>query len=486
MVLTAPINIPSATGTGTSSAGPAAPRPSWPWAFSPTHASAGAGLAPGLSPSSSAVGSPPPLPAASSSFSSFRRYSEKVARGAAPALPACPRRPPRPGSDGWRGFPRHDGAFRMCPDCYASVFAGTEYSHHLVPVAAPPPDVRTPCDFGASPWFHVAWFMTNKYRLPDLQLLRGVADALAANPPCAAGPARRLSLTRAWVALRDPSDRSGSTAPDFAVCPACASAVKALFPNLAPRLPLRPPARPSRQQPPDPFFFFRLPPEQGRLRPALHPDRRRFLLYLDMLETASDRGAAAAAAQPGAGVDVPALARRVRLLAAEPECARDRDVTSREWHFMRSFPQFTVCKDCFDHVVMPEIEAQNPLACRFYSRAQPLERAACQLYSPRMRRAFADACRADAFDRLGAVVVERRDVELDIRGKIRRGVDPPRGGETAKRVEEVGIGITFWSLFFFSFSCVASCKIFLYSFCQLFNLLSSSFFFFTLPYIDFL
>ena len=322
---------------------------------------------------------------------SYRRYSEDVSQGVLPGLPDCPHQTAEAGYEDWLTLPRCDN-FNLCRSCYDQVFAGTDFRSHFI-AARRPKDKEILCDLGTSPWYRIAWLMTRKYRHPDLRLLQGIAHVEAKNQPCSGGH----MAVRTWWSIKDPY--SGRCIQDFNVCYHCAKAVEVLFPNL--------------------LGVFVPVDSPGPTRDicSLHfaPDRKRFNLYFDLLEGTYDRAVANKSAP-----NIPQLATKVRHMSPVGECARDDVVRGGAWHMMERLQEFTVCEECFHDVVFPELEAGSMVARNFYQKPQRLRRAACQLYSQRMRDVFRRACQKDDFKYLQVKVRERLDIEMDIKNSLQK------------------------------------------------------------------
>jgi hypothetical protein len=145
------------------------------------------------------------------------------------------------------------------------------------------------------------------------------------------------------------------------------------------------------------------------------PGRKRFLQIFDLLESASDTAVARKTT-----VDLQSLADKIRDVTITPECMRDEPVPGRKWHVMESIPEFTVCEECFEHVVLPIVEGEqfSSVARNFFKRRQERPFATCQLYSDRMRDIFKKACRRDDIGYLDDRVKERLDIEASIKSKL--------------------------------------------------------------------
>ncbi|ROT39312.1 hypothetical protein SODALDRAFT_294704 [Sodiomyces alkalinus F11] len=326
------------------------------------------------------------------STGSYRRYSEDASRGGTAPIPDCPRRKGVTGKADWLSLPRCDH-FDICPDCYMAVFAETPYRNEFVPTLFRPMDRPIRCDFGSSPWYRIAWLLTLKEGYPDLRLFHLITN-VAHNQPC---PGNREAV-RIWYSVVDPY--SQTTVPDFTVCYECAKTIEVLLPNLTGIfVPQQTPAVPT----------------WGTCAMYFHPKRRRFVLYFDAMETTSDKALAT-----NSPPNISALARTMERLSLFTECTEDRPVTDKGWHIMQHIPEFTVCGECFDEVVRPRLEDNNPIARNFYMQPQRLPVGTCQLYSSRMRDVFRKACRRNDVDYLEAKVLERQRAWADIRNEMAR------------------------------------------------------------------
>ncbi|KAF4119696.1 Conserved hypothetical, protein [Geosmithia morbida] len=321
----------------------------------------------------------------------YRRFSEGRDTNGIPVLPDCQRREPVAGKMDWLTLPRSD--MNICPDCYRGVFENTEFRTHFQPMLRPA-DRPIACDFGSTPWYRIAWLLSLKNDHPDLRLLQQVdstANKWRGSQPCP-GP---RPTSRGWLTIWDPYTRR--PIPNFTVCYECAAMVEVLLPNLE-------------------GIFAPLDPRQEPLTSvcALHfkPQRKRFALYFDALETTADR-----AAWYGEPPDIEALAAKIDRLSAVDECREGKRIPDTHWYTMQFLPEFTVCADCFDAVVRPRL-ATDTVARNFFKNPQWVASAACQLYSERMREVFAKACRRNDPKYLQSKVHERRMIEADINEQL--------------------------------------------------------------------
>ncbi|KAK7967760.1 uncharacterized protein PG986_002037 [Apiospora aurea] len=329
------------------------------------------------------------------SATSYRRFSEDISQGELPNLPDCPRMREEAGHMDWLTLPRCNN-FNICPSCYQSAFENTRFRHLFVPAPFRSLDRPLKCDFGTSEWYHIAWLLTHKYNKPDLRLFHGIANVAANNQPCT-GP---LEDYRFWHTIKDPATQR--PVRKFNICLSCAKTVEALLPNLF-----------------GVFVPMDSPAESTRGVCDMHNvgyngARKRFMLYFDAMETVSDQALAANRAP-----DMRALADKVREISYTDECTYGRPVSNRKWYTMRSIPEVTVCQECFNEVVMPELDRDDSgVQGNFLHKPQVLASAACQLYSPRMRSAFQKAVRKRDLWYFEAKVRERRAREQEIYAKM--------------------------------------------------------------------
>ncbi|KAM0335691.1 hypothetical protein ACHAQA_000741 [Verticillium albo-atrum] len=341
---------------------------------------------------------------------SYRRYSEDAGRGGAAHIPDCPRTKGVAGKQDWLCLPRCDN-FNICPDCYTGVFANTAFRNEFMPMLFRSTDKPIACDFGSSPWYRIAWLLTVKSHQPDLRLFHQIAK-IAQSQPC---PGDR-TVARAWYSIQNP--RGEGTLPDFAVCYECAKTIEVLLPSLTGVfIPTHATANPTR----------------NCCAMRYHPDRKRFVLYFDAMETTSDK-AIATTSTP----NIPSLAKTIDRISVFAECREDRPVAEENWHMMQYLPELTVCGDCFDDVVRPRMAQDCQISQQFYQRPHRLPMATCQLYSDRMREVYKKACRRGDIKYLESKVLERQKIEAGIHAELAR-LDKRRGQDerTEKEMEKL-------------------------------------------------
>ncbi|PON30155.1 hypothetical protein TGAM01_v200595 [Trichoderma gamsii] len=324
----------------------------------------------------------------------YRRYSETRGHDEQsdfPNIPECKRKEPVAGKMDWLTLPRTE--FNICPDCYGHVFADTQYRTHFHPVLRPTGNAIA-CDFGSSPWYQIAWLLTLKHKVPDLQLFHHLARVMfdSRDYPC---PVER-KVTRVWYTVKDPYTRR--PVPEFAVCYQCAKTVETLFPNLTGVfIPLDPRNEPSRNS----------------CSLQYTPQRKQFVLFFDAFETTSDKSYVT-----NRKVDVGDLSMMLTRLSTLNECREDRRVSEGYWYVMEYLPDFTVCGECYEDVVRPQRAEDNVIAQNFYLKPTKLPIATCQLYSARMRDVFKRACRNNDPQYLEEKARERLKIEKDVHSKF--------------------------------------------------------------------
>lgn len=195
---------------------------------------------------------------------------------------------------------------------------------------------------------------------------------------------------RSWYRLPDPE--TGSHVPYFDACSECVRSIEIIFPALR-------------------GIFKRGGPLVQERTCDLTPQSRRFENYLRLLEAAALQYEVDRLREP----NIQAFANYARKAARVRECSRDDMVMGQAWHFIPSLPEFTVCEECFDEVIWPVID--QPVASSFNRTLQLVPNTqrttgiSCQLYSERMRKAFAEAVKYADFDFLKQVALRRHGVE---------------------------------------------------------------------------
>lgn len=330
---------------------------------------------------------PPQLPSNTleKPVGSYRRYSEDVGRGGIAPLPSCPRMNSTTGYQDWLTLPQCPN-FDICPSCFGSIIAPTAFRDHFIP-AARRTDISIICDFGSSPWYRIAWLLTLKERRNDLGLFYGLAHVGAIEAPCLG---KREAYNRSWNSIIDP--KTGSPIKNFDVCHSCVKSIEILLP------PIRG------------AFVRTIETDYSSTIPRicdLRFDSKRFVQYFDALETTADD-----AAYHNSSPDTRTLAKLARKFSILEECQQSTDLSDRRWYIITQLPDFTVCEECFDDVVLPELEDRKAIPLMFNKTPQRIQKASCQLYSRRMRTIFQKACNSDDYMLLATKARERRNAEL--------------------------------------------------------------------------
>ncbi|KAK3906562.1 hypothetical protein C8A05DRAFT_11696 [Staphylotrichum tortipilum] len=273
--------------------------------------------------------------------------------------------------------------FTICSRCFGALFANTEFHHLFVQANIRSGDQVVACDFGASPWYRIAYILTLNQRYPDLRLLQGIASVAARSQACAGSQA----VSRTWYSVIAPGSRR--PVQSFNICHGCAKMVEVLLPNLA-------------------GVFVPLDlqePTKGICELHFAPERKRFFDYFDQM-----RATSAVALSRRTTPSLADLVDRIREISLHEECLRNTPIPGRKWHILQLVPEFTVCEECFNAVVWPMIEDEesgSEVPRNFYRTKQPKQVASCQLYSERMRGIFMEACKYDDFDFLTTCVHAR-------------------------------------------------------------------------------
>ncbi|KAF2141209.1 uncharacterized protein K452DRAFT_228784 [Aplosporella prunicola CBS 121167] len=303
-------------------------------------------------------------------------------------LPLCPRSIYSSKYDDW--YTLEGSILDVCPDCLDGIIGRHPFRSQFFRTRRS--ELRKKCDF-SSYWFRLAWELTLEQQRPDLSLIRALASITHTEPEC---PDTR-ETHRVWYGLPRPYDDAPIS--NLHICQADVRTLETLFPTLR-------------------GFFTRLSPTTTPHQCALRPSSRRAATYLATL--ASTHAAAVAARAPA---DPTPFARLADALAWKQECQQDTQLRNAPWHTCAAIPALTVCEACYDEVVRPARAAGSRLAGAV-SRSLGLafDRSlgrSCQLYSARMRRAWARAVRDDDVLGFAGVVRARRKAEVRLQGRMR-------------------------------------------------------------------
>ncbi|MCJ1465461.1 hypothetical protein MMC07_004079 [Pseudocyphellaria aurata] len=311
-----------------------------------------------------------------------------VSFGAQPfILPPCSRPYPVTGFDDWYhliGRP----SFSVCPSCREAVNS-TGHERLFAPSLPKPFGIKTRCEFGL-PWVGVAWLSR---RGLDVDMIYRIADIEVHEPPC---PGEREAV-RQWYRVVDVE--TGKQVSSFDACSYCIYNLETVFPILRGVFQKSRTRRPMEERPCD-----------------LRSGSTRFPMYINHFEMIANQ--AKASRKPPNPFRFIELARKMAFIR---ECSRDNLVLDQDWYTMPQIPELTVCEECYDGVIRPAIHGGSTLASQFSSHPRSVGPAdvgvSCQLYSLRMRSAFADACRQNDLARLREVAVQRQRIERELQAR---------------------------------------------------------------------
>ncbi|KAG7006496.1 hypothetical protein G7Y79_00014g036710 [Physcia stellaris] len=264
------------------------------------------------------------------------------------------------------------------------------------------------------PWVRSAYTSIINHTRSNFDVLFVLAEILDGKQPCPG----KVEDHRDWYRLKDPdNDRS---VHDFQICPCCVQQLEAVLPSLR-------------------GVFHRSRGHHSTARVcSLRSDSKRFTTYVELLEEI--------AAQADDYRRPPNMYHFIELakkLAEFPECRRDVMLPGQEWYYIPELREFTVCEDCYEEVVWPAIKRVTPIAEDFNRHAKAVAPShvgvSCQLYSPRMRRIFHDACLRADMQLLRNATLQRYNIEQGLQAKkldIQRWPREERAREMARLVEE--------------------------------------------------
>ena len=305
-------------------------------------------------------------------------------------LPKCPRTMFTSGHNDWLTIPNAPG-FDICPSCFNSVIAPTEYRGYFISAPHRAPSVEVLCDFGTSPWYRLAWLLTLKEERHDIRMFEELANIAVSIQPCLG----KHKVVRQWHSVIDPS--LGEPIRDFDVCYSCVKNIETLLPAVKG------------------VFIRTTSYSAGTLGVCdLRFDSKRFIPYFHALETMSDR----AAVHDGEPLDTQEFAHIAGRFSSMEECQQDTELTDCRWHTITQLPEFTVCEECFDEVVEPEISERKALPLMFKTSMQKLPNASCQLSSQRMRSVFRDAVDTNDFRLLASTARARASLQAAYRSML--------------------------------------------------------------------
>ena len=312
-----------------------------------------------------------------------------VSVGPAPpaTLPSCPRKERVAGYNDWYtlvGFP----SFAICPTCRDAVMI-PGYAHNFIPRAPKSRVQKTRCDFGVL-WTRMAWLMTLSQKRPDLNILYVMAEVAAHEPSCPG----KVETVREWYKIDDPE--TGRNVSNFNVCSYCVRNVETLFPVLR-----------------GSFHKARKHQSAQKRICDLRIDSQRFSCYVDLLEETANQ-----AIRFRRAPNTLRFVEFAKRMVVNQECPQEDVLYGQGWYIIPHVPEFTACEECYDLIVCPVVERGSSLAAQFTRKPQfvapPHIGISCQLYSPRMKKVFREACERNDLQHLRNVAVQRHTAERNL------------------------------------------------------------------------
>jgi hypothetical protein len=332
-----------------------------------------------------------------------RMKSSRIADLLDRPLPSCPRPTGTDRYDDWYSFPGYEN-FDICPNCYDGVFADTPFARYLSQTRRYERPRERFCDFNSA-WMRLAWLLTLRQRRSSLDLLQALADVGDTERLCPGD--REVSTDRmSWYGIAD--QRDGLHVANFAICSADVKMLEILFPTVR-------------------GYFTRLPPTSpytpDKYTCSLRTASRRFPKYLDLLVELD-----AEAQLTGSRPNMSKFIKMARENAFKGECAKSKAFVRKPWHYIPELPEFTVCEECYDEVIWPQVSEGKSRLARLVNKSiqlvpdEDLEQgSSCCLYSGRMRKVWDISSREEDFKYLERKVLERERKENQL-SKERRSL----------------------------------------------------------------
>jgi hypothetical protein len=318
-------------------------------------------------------------------------------------LPPCPRPESSSRHDDWSTIEGSPG-FAICPSCLDSIIRSTPYRKYFKPMYSQSSSRRIKCDF-STPWMRLAWLLVLGQQHPDVSLIKDLASLKDIGQAQCPGD---VEVSGVWYGI---IDTYGMAVPGLYICPYDVLQIETLFPSMS-------------------NVFKRIPQADSAKRQPhfcnLRVQSKRFTKYLDTLVEIDEFTRLRKSTMP----DMKPFIALVKEFAFKHDCPKDTKVLDQSWHVMSALPEFTVCEECYEEVILPTLNSSSidsVLPHAFSKMPQFLDEVddknggtTCQLYSPRMRRVWDRAVADDDFVYLKRQVTERRGVEKDIQKDHKR------------------------------------------------------------------
>lgn len=308
---------------------------------------------------------------------SYRQWAEHIQADHITPPASCRRSTTVTNNTGWMTLETCP-VFDICPECFHASVASTRYASHFVPSVRHHINGEIVCDYGEHIWYRIALLVSELEGYRDLRLMNGIAHVIATSPKLCLG---KDEAVQEWFSIIDPTTRRPVF--NFDVCISCVRSIEAIFPNLS-------------------QIFVRIPPEADPRVCDMRYDSRRFVNYFALLMEM-------ATSDPNSryGPDTGKFARLAKRYTFVNECLGDVELRKWTWWTIPQIPEFTVCEECYQQVILPEVKLRHPIP-NMFSRKEVRGMASCQLHESRMRELFLTATQRDDYSYLDEKFRERK------------------------------------------------------------------------------
>ena len=338
-------------------------------------------------------------------------------------LPPCPYATATAGMSDWytvQGVQDLD----ICKSCM-SVLGNSAFRDYCMPSRWRPQTEAVACSLGR-PWVRLAVTQCLQKNVANLPLL----SDLTSQPPNISSCPGKQSEVRKWYHITDPGTKQ--PVQNFDACKACVKSTELLFPELAKmRLFERPDSKLNRERVCN-----------------LNTNSKHFYAFINKLEELANWNRTGKLRK----TDIPDFAAFVRQKTRLRECQGDAMLAMPAWHYMRQLPEFTVCEECYEEVVLPIMN--KPVARDILPSLQPVpylrsgnqvQGISCQLYSGRMRSLFKDAVTKGDIEGFKRVAYQRYHMEHRLQEKQSMLIRDLKAG--IDRREEIERNSTLWKAY---------------------------------------
>lgn len=250
----------------------------------------------------------------------------------------------------------------ICSECYLDTFGlifGARWNS--VSLTSEQEELHLECAMSTMP-IQMAWRSLQTKDKNDFKRFEDLARTIMQSPKCSSDGIQNAT----WYT---PRTYLGS---DFAICGRCVAAF------------MIPPGFRSN------FREISGPEDGSPYICDFNPAKPRFLVYMETYDEAVAQG------------DLEVLANFVSRYAALPDCPKSNGCKNRNWFGTRSF---SVCELCYEEFIK-----STSLANRLGCGVIPGE-TRCELYSPRMRKLWLQACEENDLQGFEAAAIQRREIQ---------------------------------------------------------------------------